>query len=111
MSNPTESHNGFRPTAGQDGAEQFERQRADYLWALGEPAITDRYPGKVVVLHQRTVLGSGRDDLEALADARQGAAGGGRPLPDVWELLFVPVPERAWFPPESSPSKPAPSNG
>jgi hypothetical protein len=57
------------------------------------------YAGRVIVLHERQVLGSGRDHLEALDDARQRVEAAGQSLPERAALLFVAVPETLAFHP------------
>src|SRR5258708_37797759 len=82
-----------RPTLITDPVfnEWFAKQQADILWFLGQHEVLARYPGQVVVLHNRIVIGSGRDHLEAMADARRQTAQRGEPLPDAWRMLFIPV--------------------
>jgi hypothetical protein len=74
-------------------AEWFQRQQADYFWCMAQLEIRERYRGQVVVLHQRRVLGSGADHVEALADARGRVERQGRSLPPVKELQLIPLPE------------------
>jgi hypothetical protein len=76
-------------------AEWLAKQQAEYLWCLAQPEIMDAYPGRVVVVHNRTIMGSGRDHLEALEDARQRAAQRNEALPKPYDMLFIPVPEQA----------------
>jgi hypothetical protein len=76
---------------------------ADILWFLGQHEVLARYPGRVVILLNRTVVGSGRDSLEALEDARRQARARGEQLPGPSELLFIPIPESIDSGPESVP--------
>jgi hypothetical protein len=76
--------------------EWFQHQQADYFWCMAQQEIRERYRAQVVVLHQRRVLGSGPDHVEALADARTRVEQQGGSLPPVNELLLIPIPEHIW---------------
>jgi hypothetical protein len=71
----------------------FEQQKEDSLWSLEQPEIRDQHAGQVVVLHHREVIGAGRDNLEALEDARQKCQQRQASLPPHPELVFVSIPE------------------
>ena len=77
--------------------EWFEKQKADYIWCLRQPEIVARYQGQVLVLHERNILGSGRDSLQALHDAQERVAAQNQPFPPRRDILFVVIPEHPWF--------------
>jgi hypothetical protein len=78
----------------------WEQAEADYDWCLSQPPEVLRpYAGQVIVVHQRTILGSGVDHREALENARQQVAAHGRPFPEVG-LVFVVVPQPVHFDPK-----------
>src|SRR5262245_11051064 len=94
-----ESNGCLGPTAEQNRAflAWFEKQQADGRWCLSQPDILKRYAGRVVVVHNRTILGSGRDDLEARDDAFRQAQTMGSTLPAERDLLFLVIPDQAWL--------------
>jgi hypothetical protein len=71
----------------------------EYAWFMRQPDNIARYKGQVVILHHRTVLGSGADHMEAMEDAQRRAAADNRPLPQA-DLIAFPVYEPSWLPPE-----------
>src|SRR5690349_784408 len=81
-----------------EAAARYDRCMKDYAWFLGQPENLGRYAGRVVILRDQQILGSGRDHLEALEDARQQAAQKGASLPPAHELFAVIVPEPWYFP-------------
>ena len=84
----------FDPTA----REIKERCFADLRWFVSQPEHFERYAGLVVLLRDREVIGSGRDELEALADAQQRAAQQGKTLPPSHELFSWIVPRQDVIP-------------
>jgi hypothetical protein len=95
-----------------EGAAEWERCQRNLRWFVSQPENLDRYAGQVVFLGDQEVLGSGRDDLEALADAQQRAAQQGRTLPPA-HLIFswVVPPLDAWLPGFSPPDKQSQEGG
>jgi hypothetical protein len=77
---------------------QVEEAWADYTWLMTHPELRVRYAGKAVILHNRTVLGSGIDHLEAEENMRAAAAAENRQLPK-YGLFYAHVPELVDFPP------------
>jgi hypothetical protein len=69
----------------------------DYDWWLGQSDLREQYAGRVVILHNRSVLGSGANHREAFDNARRLAEEQGRTLPERG-LFFLAVPEVCWFP-------------
>jgi hypothetical protein len=76
---------------------QTHRPEELYAWCLSQPDLVEKYKGQVVLLHGRSVVGSGLDALEAWADAQRRAATENRFPPPIHELLQVSVPEHLWF--------------
>jgi hypothetical protein len=82
-----------QPTAGVSPGkflplDERERQlNEDYEWCLRSADIQQAYGGKVVVVHQRKVLGVGEDHLAALE------AAAGTSCPPREQLAIVVVPE------------------
>jgi hypothetical protein len=86
------------------GIEEWERCQRNLRWFVSQPENLDRYAGQVVFLGDEEVLGSGRDDLEALADAQQRAAQQGKTLPPSHQLFGWAVPPlEARFPEDPYP--------
>ncbi len=85
----------LEPAANNEAAlaNWFSRQLDDIRWFLGQHDVLRRYAGQVVILHKRTILASGQDDLLALENARQRTQAAGDKLPPLSELLFIPVSE------------------
>jgi hypothetical protein len=77
--------------------EWFLKQQADYFWCLNQLDILERYPGQIVVLHDRKVIGSGAGTVEAREDAKRQVEARGETLPPSNDLLCVVIPERIWF--------------
>ena len=90
-----ESGNGTfeSPEEKRAAAEWQHRQTEDYLWALGQADLSERYRGQVVAMHNRVVLGSGVTGLAAREDARHRAAERGDQLPPEGEWLYVIMPK------------------
>src|SRR4051794_6631321 len=78
---------------------RFDAQQADYFWCVSQPEVLQRYPGMVVVVHRRQVLGAGEAHQLALASVERELAGRGQAVPPRHELLFVLIPEPAEFGP------------
>jgi hypothetical protein len=77
----------------------FEQQKEDFLWCLEQPDIRKQHAGHVLVLHNRQIIGIGRDSLEALEDARRKCEAEQGSLPPHREMVFVPIPEVIEFDP------------
>jgi hypothetical protein len=72
----------------------------DYAWFMRQPENIAHYAGKIVLLHHRTVLGSGADYTEAAEDARRRAAAEDRALPPQDEVLMFTVLKPIGFDPD-----------
>ncbi len=95
MSNPLERR-GIHPIEDPTFAKWMKQMQEDAGWFLTQPEHLERYHGMVVVLHNRIVVGTGRDHLEAMEDVRQRAVQQQRQLPPSSELLAVPIVEHPW---------------
>jgi hypothetical protein len=97
MPEPTKPH-----ASDQAVTDWMRRQQAEIFWFLSQPDLVRQHAGRVVVLFRREVLGSGRDDREALEAARLAAQSRAEEFPPIPELLFIPCPEAADFAPAPS---------
>ncbi|MGD9711955.1 MAG: hypothetical protein AB7V46_07825 [Thermomicrobiales bacterium] len=96
----TETNNGEREMMIEHNprlAERLRKFQEDYLWILTQVTLREQYKNQVVILHDRRVIGSGRTDVEAKADARQQAASRAETLPPDDETTIVLVPAMAWI--------------
>jgi hypothetical protein len=69
--------------------EQEQQINADYEWCLNDRKMIAKYSGMVVVVHNRTVWGAGKDHRAAWAAARRKP--GCPPISDV-AVVVVPSP-------------------
>jgi hypothetical protein len=72
---------------------RFEQQKEDYLWCLEQPEILVQHAGRVVILHNRKIIGVGCDNLEALEEAQRECQEKQGTFPPHRELVFVSIPE------------------
>jgi hypothetical protein len=86
-------------------AAWFQRMQGDALWFLGQQELVERYAGSVVVLHNRQVIGRGKNHSQAKDDACRQVQEKGEVLPPLSELLFIPLPAPPDTEPASHPSQ------
>ncbi len=79
----------------------------DYARFLSQADLVARCAGRIVLLHQRRVLGSGDDYPAALADAQRQAEVEKRSLPPHDEVLVMSVVAPVGFDPEFFGNTPA----
>jgi hypothetical protein len=99
MSSP--DNNGRRPPRkilDAESVERMQREDSDIRWFLGQVDNLFKYQGHVIILHERQVVGVGRNHREAAEDAERQAAQKGLALPDRSQLLYIVLPEA--MPPE-----------
>src|SRR4051812_43354057 len=93
MADEKNGQTGETPEQKRAFMEWFRRQRDDYFWCLNNKESREKYAGRVVALCGRTVLGSGRDDLEASEDVKRNLETRGEPVPSQHENQFIVIPE------------------
>jgi hypothetical protein len=97
MSDPNEYFRSETPEQRRAFVKWLRQAQEDYLWCLNQHEVLERYPGQVVVLHNRRIIGHGIGTPEARQDAQDKAKARGETLPPKDQLVLVPIPEHPWI--------------